>query len=128
MSFVYLDTSAFVKTVIDEPESERLEAWLENQPQRSSSALVRTEAVRAVRPYGHTAVLRTRTALAGLALIRLDDRLLDAAADLPASLRSLDAIHVATAQSLGPELVALVTYDGRMARVAEELGLPVAAP
>lgn len=128
MTVVYLDTSAFVKTVVEEPESERLEAWLENRTQRSSSVLVRTEAVRAVRTYGDTAVLRTRRALGGLALIRLDDHLLDAAADLPPSLRSLDAIHVATAQSLGTALAALVTYDERMARVAEELGLPVTAP
>ena len=81
-----------------------------------------------MRPYGDTAVLRMRRAIAGLALIRLDDRLLDAAADLPQSLRSLDAIHIATAQSLGPELAALVTYDESMARVAQALGIPVASP
>lgn len=128
MSVVYLDTSAFVKTVVEEPESERLEAWLENRVLRSSSALVRTEAIRAVRMYGEAAVLRTRRALAGLELIRLDDRVLDAAADLPSSLRSLDAIHVATAQSLGSELGALITYDQRMAQAAHQLGLPVASP
>jgi predicted nucleic acid-binding protein len=128
LSVVYLDTSAFVKTIVDEPESERLQAWLESRPQRASSALVRTEAVRAVRHYGEAAVAQTRKALAGLGLIRLDDRVLDAAADLPTSLRSLDAIHIATAQALGSELAALVTYDVRMAQVAAELGLPVAAP
>ena len=69
-----------------------------------------------------------RTALAGLALIRLDDRVLDSAADLPAPLRSLAAIHLATAQALGADLAALVTYDVRMAQAAAELGLPLAAP
>lgn len=128
MSVVYLDTSAFVKTVVDEPQSERLEAWLRGRPQRASSALVRTEAVRALRRHGEAAVQQARRRLTGLDLIRLDDRVLDAAADLPSSVRSLDAIHLATAQLLGAELAALVTYDERMARAAGELGFTVAAP
>lgn len=52
----------------------------------------------------------------------------DRAASLPGRLRALDAIHVASAQILGPELVALVTYDRRMADAARSVGLPVAMP
>lgn len=52
----------------------------------------------------------------------------DAAANVPGTVRSLDAIHVASADVLGSELIALVTYDRRMADAAHEAGLPVAMP
>jgi predicted nucleic acid-binding protein len=61
-------------------------------------------------------------------LIHLDDGLLDLAGELQPALRSLDAIHLAAALELGDELDAVVTYDARMARGAEALGLRVAAP
>lgn len=128
MSVVYLDSSAFVKTIIREPESERLLAWLVDWPERVSCALLRTEAVRALRAAGESAIDRARAILATIPLVRLDDRLLDAAAELRPRLRSLDAIHIAAAQSLGVELGMVVTYDVRMKHAAEELGLPVAAP
>lgn len=128
MSVAYLDSSAFVKTIIREPESERLLAWLADWPERASCALLRTEAVRAVRPAGEQAITRARSILTTIPLVRLDDRLLDAAAELRPRLRSLDAIHISAAQSLGVELGVVVTYDLRMRHAAEELGLPVAAP
>ena len=128
MSIAYLDSSAFVKTVVREPESERLLAWLADWPERVSCTLLRTEAVRAVRPAGEPAIARARLLLATIPLVRLDDRLLDAAAELRPRLRSLDAIHLAAVQSLGVEIGAVVTYDVRMQHAAEELGLPVAAP
>lgn len=52
----------------------------------------------------------------------------DRAADLPGRLKALDAIHVATAETLGADLIALVTYDRQMAAVARSLGLPVVSP
>jgi predicted nucleic acid-binding protein len=70
-----------------------------------------------------------RRHLERMVLVGLDDQILERAAALdPPSLRSLDAIHVATALSLGVNLVALVTYDERMIAAAQELGLPVASP
>ena len=69
-----------------------------------------------------------RTVLDEIDLIQLDDELLDLAADLEGPLRSLDAIHLAAALELGDELEVVVTYDARMTRAAEALGLPVAAP
>ena len=64
-----------------------------------------------------------------MVLIRLSPDLLDRAGDLdPLELRSLDAIHLAAAESLGHDLGALVTYDQQMAGAARELGLPVVAP
>ena len=128
MTFAYLDTSAFVKTVIEEPESERLAAWLERRPDRASCALLRTEAIRSVRPHGPDAVAAARSALRTIRLVQLDERLLDAAAELEIEARSLDAIHVAAALALGRDLAELVTYDRRMERAARELGITVVSP
>jgi predicted nucleic acid-binding protein len=124
----YLDTSAFVKTVVDEPESERLAAWLPGWPDRVSSALLRAEAGRAIRRYGADAMRQAREALEGLELLRLDRAILDAAADLPVEARTLDAIHLASALALGPDLGVVVTYDARMAGAASELGIETIAP
>ena len=128
MTLAYLDSSAFVKTIVIEPESRRLVEWLRQWPDRACSALVRTEAIRAVRPHGPDVVQAARAALAGLQLIQLDAILLDAAADLEADVRWLDAIHLAAAQALGVDLGVVVTYDDRMARAARQLGMEVAGP
>lgn len=126
---VYLDSSALVKLVVAEPESAALRRYLRKQPQRASCALARVEVVRAVKPHGAAAVARARRLLPRLDLIQLDDELLDDAAALDASvLRSLDAIHLAAAQTLADELDAVVTYDDRMTTAAGVLGLTVDAP
>ena len=125
----YLDASAIVKLVVREPESEALERWLgDGGHEVISCALVRTEVVRAASPCGAEAVLRARRLLDRLDLIIIDDELLDLAGELVGPVRSLDAMHVAAALELGDELEAFVTYDRQMARAAESLGLPVAAP
>jgi predicted nucleic acid-binding protein len=128
VTLAYLDASAFVKTVALERETDRLQAWLRSRPDRASSALLRTEALRAAHRYGVEAVARARDGLRRLKLLALDDAILDAAGDLPVDVRSLDAIHLATALALGTDLGVLVTYDERMARAAAELGLATAAP
>jgi predicted nucleic acid-binding protein len=70
-----------------------------------------------------------RRQLANIDLVRLDDDLLERATDIePATVRSLDAIHLATALSIGSDLAAVVTYDARMSAAAQALGLPVIAP
>ncbi len=67
--------------------------------------------------------------LARVDLIRVSDRVLDVAVRLPPpELRSLDAIHLATAQQLGGSLARVVTYDARMTVAADALGLTVVAP
>lgn len=74
-------------------------------------------------------VARAREVIANVTLLAIDEPLLEIAAHLdPPALRSLDAIHIATALRLGDELHALVTYDQRMIEAAERLGLPVASP
>jgi predicted nucleic acid-binding protein len=125
----YLDTSALVKTIIEEAESRALAGWLQHNHRLAACDLVRVEAVRAVRVSDAAAVARARRAIDTLTLIRLDDDLYKAAADLdPPLLRTLDAIHLAAALSLGPDLAGVVTYDDRMADGARALRLEVESP
>ena len=126
---VYLDSSALVKLVIAEPESAALRRYLRADPDRASCALARVEVLRAVRPHGGPAVTRARRLLRRLHLVQIDDELLDAAAALdPGVLRSLDAVHLASAQLFGDDLTAIVTYDKRMAAAAEVIDIAVTAP
>lgn len=129
MSFAYLDSSAIVKLVVIEEHGPALRDWLTTRTDRVSSAVARTEVVRAVRQLGPTFVMTAQSALRDLALIALDDQLLDSAARLdPPDLRSLDAIHLASALSLGDDLEAIVTYDRRMIEGAQALGLATVSP
>jgi predicted nucleic acid-binding protein len=126
---VYLDSSAIVKLVVREPESAALTRFLRIRRERVSCSLARTEVLRAVRHLGPAAVSRARRVLRRIDLIRLDDSLLDAAGMLdPRILRSLDAVHLAAAQLVAPELDAIVTYDRRLAESALLLGFNVEAP
>jgi predicted nucleic acid-binding protein len=126
----YLDTSAAVKLLMTERESPALRRWLRRRPARASTALLRVELVRVVRRAGLPRLVpEARKLLAGVHLIRLDDALLDHAADLvPMELRSLDSIHLAAAASLGDDLAAVVSYDERLLAAATSLGLPTATP
>jgi predicted nucleic acid-binding protein len=125
----YLDSSAIVKLVVREPESMALRRYVRRRRPLVSSALARTEVTRALLPLGAEAVRRGQLVLARIDLIRVNDRILNAAGVLlPPDTRSLDAIHLATARQIGADLARIVTYDERMARVAVTLGLAVAAP
>lgn len=126
---LYLDSSALVKLVVREQESEALTHHLRERPNRASCALARVEVVRAVHSHGRPAIARARRLLELVSLLHLDDVLLDEAAAFDgANLRSLDAIHLAAACSLGDALAEIVTYDHRMAAAARQAGLPVSAP
>ena len=125
----YLDSSALVKLVIREPESGALRRFLRGRRPLVSSSLTRTEVTRALLPLGMEAIQRGRDLLARVDLVRINDRVLIAAGTmLPMDLRSLDALHLATAEQLGADLARIVTYDRRMGAAAEGLGLTVAAP
>ena len=124
----YLDTSAFVKLVRSEPESAALRRALAGRELLSSALLV-VEGRRAARRYGELAARRARAGLATVTLLPLDQGILDAAADLdPAELRSLDALHLATAMSLGGDLERLYCYDTRLAGAAQTVGIEVSQP
>jgi predicted nucleic acid-binding protein len=125
----YLDASAFVKLIVEERETTALRRYLADWPAHTSCALLRTEAIRAVNRQDPEAVTRAREGLGEIGLIALDDALLDAAGIIePQIVRSLDAIHLAAALSLGESLGVVVTYDDRMLEAARLLGLPVASP
>ncbi|MEJ7802867.1 MAG: type II toxin-antitoxin system VapC family toxin [Candidatus Limnocylindria bacterium] len=126
---VYLDSSAAVKLIVREAESEALESWLRPHDVLTSSALLRTELLRAIRRGAPRRIAEARAALAAFTLRAVDDEILDVAGDIgPSSIRSLDAIHLATALRLATALDAIVTYDRRMIEGAVLLGLPVASP
>lgn len=112
-----------------EPEREALERELERWPERVSSMLLLTEAIRACARYGELYAEQARVDLQRLSLLPIDEHTLRCAATLPpASLRSLDAIHLATALSIREDLGVLIAYDERLLGAAREHGLPVATP
>ena len=127
---IYLDSSAIVKLARQEAETNALRAWLaENSQPMVASALARTETTRALRRSQPSAVNVLRAVLALLHQKPVTDAVLDAAADLPGpALRSLDAIHLATAEDLRPVLTWFVAYDKRLLAAARMRGLPVASP
>jgi predicted nucleic acid-binding protein len=125
----YLDTSAFVKLVVREPESEALARYLRQWPWRMSSALLRAEAIRAVGRHGQRPIAAARRLFGSMHLLALDDALLERAGEIqPWALRSLDAVHLATALAVGSDLGVVVTYDDRLADGAQAQGLDVARP
>src|SRR4029077_15979493 len=91
----FIGPSAAVKLLMTERESPALRRWLRLRPERASAALLRVELVVVGGRGGFPRLIpEARKLLAGIHLIRLDDVLLDRAADLdPTELRSLDSIH-----------------------------------
>jgi predicted nucleic acid-binding protein len=128
-SVVYLDSSAIVKLVTLETETDALRSFLIPYGERVSSVLAEVEVTRASRLYGPEADRQAQAVLRTLSTIAITRAVTAIAGRLPPSgLRSLDAIHVATALLLGASLAVLVTYDSRMASAAELSGISVASP
>jgi predicted nucleic acid-binding protein len=127
---IYLDASAIVKLVVVEPETDALRAWLgRRRSPRVTSDLTRVEVPRACMRAEPTALLEAQRAIARLSTVPLTRALLAAAAALqPPGLRSLDAVHLASALALGTGLRAFVVYDDRLAGAALAHGLPVERP
>lgn len=125
----YLDSSAIVKLAVREPESAALRRYLRRKRSLVTSALARTEVARALLPLGRAAVARGEDVLLRLDVVRVNDRVLRAAGVLlPADLRSLDAIHLATAAALETDLARMCTYDAHLADAAAAMGIAVVAP
>lgn len=126
----YLDTSAVVKLLVPEAESAALRDELLHWPRRASSSLLGLELLRTVRRAGRPGLLApARRQLSAIHLLRLDQEILDRATELePWALRSLDAIHLASALALGANLATLVTYDRRMITGALAIGIATSSP
>jgi predicted nucleic acid-binding protein len=126
---LYLDSSAIVKLVVPEPETKALRDLLRSWPERVSSVVARIEVERVARRIGGGAVRRARSVLSRIALVGLDEPVVRVAAALdPPELRTLDAIHLATAISLGGDLGALCVYDVRLGAAAASKTVEVLAP
>lgn len=128
---VYLDSSALMKLVVPERETAILEKELGRWPDWLSSELAAVECYRTVRRRAENASLRRRVqhVLASCTLIRLDTTLMRLAEHVgPPLIRSLDAIHLATALSIGDYPEAFITYDDRLATAARTLKFNVLQP
>lgn len=133
MSFlpVYLDASALVKLVVREAETDDLIEALADWPDRVSSAIARVEMHRALWRAAAPRALHARAddVLAALVLVRVDEQVLSRASSFrDPALRALDAVHLATALSLGDDADAFITYDARLAAAARRQRLEVLHP
>ena len=127
---IYLDTSAALKLVVAEAETGRLELWMAERAgiPRVSSRLLRIEMLRAVTRAAPHQISRANVVLSAIALLSMDDVAPTAEVIGDKTLRSLDAIHLATAHEIRTDLSAFVCYDKRLQDSAHALGLPVEAP
>lgn len=128
MEIWYLDSSALTKLVRPEAETAALRQWLQGK-RWILSDLHRTELRRAAARAGGRARARADRLLSESDLLRITAEVFDVAGDLlPLELRSLDALHLAAAMTLGTDLAGIVVYDDRLARAAVHSGLEVASP
>jgi uncharacterized protein len=128
---IYFDTSALVKLVFDETESAALAEWLTVRADvpKISSDLSTVELLRTCRRVDEDAVEGANLLLGGIDLLPVDRAIVEKAATLvPTELRSLDAIHLASAWSVKADLTALVAYDVRLCSVAKKAGIEVVSP
>jgi len=126
---IYLDASALVTLVTGRPYARELRDFLAQAPEMpmGTSTIGFIETVRTLDRVGSYPTAM-RDLLASFTEILLTDEIRDAAASLPGGVRTLDAIHVASAQAIGDALAFLVSYDKRMLDIAHSVGIPVAAP
>lgn len=125
----YVDTSALIKLILSEPESRLLRAEMAHGQALVSSVLLVVEGRRAAARYGAVALARTRVALTTITLLPIDDATIEAAATLaPPELRSLDALHLAAALSLGGGLGHMYCYDARLSAAAASRGIDLRQP
>ena len=132
---IYLDSAAVIKLLRREPATQDLVAWLNDRSDLSlvASALVEVEVPRALRRAAPQALVGVPSVLSRLYRVEIDASVRSAAGAYPEPLlRSLDAIHLATAEILarqaGSDFAAFVTYDRRLLDAAKGAGLPVASP
>jgi predicted nucleic acid-binding protein len=133
VSVCYLDASAVVKLLTPEAETDALREHLKRYSTRVTSRLAAVEVPRALARRGRESVRAGAATLAeileGLVIVELDEAIAAAAAGIePPQLRSLAAIHLASALALGPDLETFVSYDARLANAARATGLTVVAP
>lgn len=128
---IYLDSSALVKLVLTESETRALIQWLAERADLPlvSSALHRTEVPRAVWRADPSALPRSLRQMRVVDKVTVSTAILDSASVIPPqTLRSSDAVHLASALSIRRQLTAFVAYDKRLLAAARDAGLPTASP
>jgi predicted nucleic acid-binding protein len=133
VSSCYLDASAIVKLATAEAETQALRAHLAQHRHLITSRLATVEVPRALKRRGPESEASgaevVQSVLELLELVELDEEVAQQAATLaPPTLRSLDAIHLASALAIGADLTEFITYDVRLAAAARAAGLEVRAP
>jgi uncharacterized protein len=131
VSLYYADTSAVIKLLVEETNSNAFAAFYDahSEAEWASSALLRIEVIRAVARARPALLPAARDMLLAFSYVAIDDEVVERAMNEPdRSLRSLDAIHLATARILAPELDALATYDDRLLKAATDAGLVTVSP
>lgn len=126
---IYLDASALVTLVTGRPYARELREFLAQSPEMpmGTSTIGFIETVRTLDRVGSYPTAM-QDLLAGFTEILVTDEIRDGAASLPGGVRTLDAIHIASAQAIGDALAFLMSYDKRMLDVAHSVGIPIAAP
>jgi predicted nucleic acid-binding protein len=128
---IYLDSSALVKLALTEPESAALASFLAERSDQAlvSSALHRTEVLRAIWRAEPGALPRGQRIIRRVGRVALSHDVLDNAATLPpGKLGTAGAIHLASALAIRRDLVSFVAYDENLLEAAREAGLPVDSP
>jgi predicted nucleic acid-binding protein len=128
---IYLDSSALMKLVRREDETQALREWLDQRSEQPvvTSELGRVEVLRAARRVGGQVLAEARAVVGDLDLVSLDRAVQDVACDIGEStLRTLDALHLASALLLGEGVTVFISYDQRLADAAQAAGLVVATP
>jgi predicted nucleic acid-binding protein len=128
---IYLDSAAIVKLVHAETETQALRDWLDERAETgwTSSVLAEIESSRALARHAPQAIARLHPVLDLIELVELDAGIRILALTVkPPTVRSLGAIHLATALRIRSQLTSIVTYDKRLADAAQAAGLTVAMP
>ncbi|MGH2887490.1 MAG: type II toxin-antitoxin system VapC family toxin [Solirubrobacteraceae bacterium] len=128
---IYLDSSALMKLIRMEDETPALRDWLGERPEQPvvSSELGRVEVLRAARRVGGRALTEARAVVGYIDLVPLDRAVQELASDIgDPLLRTLDALHLASAVLLSGELTVFIAYDQRLTSAAQAAGLVVATP
>jgi predicted nucleic acid-binding protein len=132
---IYIDTSAAVKLVRREAQSEELSLWIRGHlsPEFVSSVIIEVELPRATRRSAPANLARAGHVLDGIGIVTLSPAIVTRAAGFDEhDLRSLDAIHLATAEHVAntarSEFLGFLGYDSRLLEAARKIGLPVLAP
>ncbi|GAA2356691.1 type II toxin-antitoxin system VapC family toxin [Saccharopolyspora halophila] len=127
---IYFDSSALIKMIAPEPESEALSQWIRNnwEQQRVTSALSKVDVLRTFRDVGPAAEDLASIVVSKLESLPVRQDVLDTASELEADLTLVEAVHLASACGVRDQPVTYVSYDPTLLAAAQDAGLATASP